>query len=89
MAVLRVAQAQINTTVGDLKGNAAKIADWIGQARSVDADVVTFPELALCGYPPEDLLLRPRFLLDNRRALEDVGSSLRRHIRFGRFCGFS
>jgi NAD+ synthase (glutamine-hydrolysing) len=74
MAVLRVAQAQINTTVGDLKGNAAKIADWIVQARSADADVVTFPELALCGYPPEDLLLRPRFLLDNRRALEELAA---------------
>ncbi len=74
MAVLRVAQAQINTTVGDLKGNVAKIADWIGRARSMDADVVTFPELALCGYPPEDLLFKPRFLADNQRALKDLAA---------------
>jgi NAD+ synthase (glutamine-hydrolysing) len=74
MTVLRVAQAQINTTVGDLSGNTAKIVDWIARARSMKADVVTFPELALCGYPPEDLLLRPRFLLDNRRALEALAA---------------
>jgi NAD+ synthase (glutamine-hydrolysing) len=74
MAVLRVAQAQINTTVGDLKGNAAKIVDWIARGRALNADVVTFPELALCGYPPEDLLLRPRFLVDNRRALDALAA---------------
>lgn len=74
MTVLRVAQAQINATVGDLKGNGEKIAAWIDRARSLDADVVTFPELALSGYPPEDLLLKPRFLSDNLRALEALAA---------------
>ncbi|HTY21588.1 MAG TPA: NAD+ synthase [Desulfomonilaceae bacterium] len=69
MPLLRIAQAQVNLTVGDFRGNLEKIGDWIVRARVAGADIVTFPELALCGYPPEDLLLRPRFLLDNRLAL--------------------
>jgi NAD+ synthase (glutamine-hydrolysing) len=69
MATVRVALAQINPTVGDLRGNFAKIVDWIGRARAAGADIVTFPELALSGYPPEDLLLKPRFVQDCVRAL--------------------
>ncbi len=72
MVSLRVALAQINPTVGDFKGNVAKIGAAIGRAREAGADIVTFPELALCGYPPEDLLLRPQFLRDNGDALEGV-----------------
>lgn len=70
MGTVRIVQAQINSTLGDFDGNLAKITHWIDRARDADADVVTFPELALCGYPPEDLLLRPGFLEDNRAALE-------------------
>ena len=70
MALLRIAQAQINTTVGDFRGNLEKISEWIVRARATGADIVMFPELALCGYPPEDLLFRPKFLRDNRRALD-------------------
>jgi len=70
MASVRIAQAQINVTVGDFAGNLSKIVHYIQQAREASADVVTFPELALCGYPPEDLLLKPRFLRDNHAALE-------------------
>jgi NAD+ synthase (glutamine-hydrolysing) len=69
MAAVRVALAQINPTVGDLRGNLAKIVEWIGRARTAGADIVTFPELALCGYPPEDLLLKPRFVQDSVAAL--------------------
>jgi len=69
---LRIALAQINTTVGDLEGNAAKIVSAMKSARNSDADVVTFPELAICGYPPEDLLLKPQFLRDTRDALENL-----------------
>ena len=58
----RLALAQMNATVGDLEGNAAKIGDLIGRAREEEADLVVFPELALTGYPPEDLLLKPAFL---------------------------
>ena len=62
---LRVALAQADFTVGDLGGNSEKIADWIGRARDLGADLVAFPELALTGYPPEDLLLKPNFIRDN------------------------
>ncbi|MBI5571000.1 MAG: NAD+ synthase [Desulfomonile tiedjei] len=72
MTVFRIAQAQINPTVGDFSGNAQKIVDWIGRAKSAAADLVTFPELALCGYPPEDLLFRASFLTENRQSLEAV-----------------
>jgi NAD+ synthase (glutamine-hydrolysing) len=61
MAQLRIALAQVNTTVGDLAGNAETVLEWSRQAADVDADVVLFPELALTGYPPEDLVLRESF----------------------------
>jgi NAD+ synthase (glutamine-hydrolysing) len=77
MAVVRIAMAQINPTVGDLSGNVAKIGDWVSRARLVSADLVIFPELVLCGYPPEDLLLKRRFLRDTAVALE----RLQRHCR--------
>ena len=69
---LRLAMAQINVVVGDVEGNAQKIVEWIDRARDVDADIVTFPELALTGYPPEDLLLKPQFIDANLAALEKV-----------------
>ena len=60
--VLRLVMAQINTTVGDIEGNTKKILDSIEEAKSVDADVISFPELAITGYPPEDLLFQKSFL---------------------------
>ncbi len=72
MNLLRIAQAQINPTVGDFEGNVGKIVQWIEQAEEAAADIVTFPELALCGYPPEDLLMKRRFLGSNREALEQL-----------------
>jgi NAD+ synthase (glutamine-hydrolysing) len=72
MNTIRVAIAQINPTVGDFNGNVEKIANAITKAKESCADVVTFPELAICGYPPEDLLLRHKFLQDNRDALEKI-----------------
>ena len=72
MRRLRVSLAQINTTVGDLDGNAAKIIDQIGEAESLGADLVAFPELALTGYPPEDLVLRRGFVEDNLSTLDRV-----------------
>ena len=69
---LRVGLAQINTTVGDLEGNVAKVLDFVVRARGLGVDVVSFPELTVTGYPPEDLLLRPSFVRDNREALEAV-----------------
>ena len=59
---MKLALAQINTLVGDVTGNAAKLIEWIGRACDAGADVVLFPELALCGYPPKDLLYKPAFI---------------------------
>jgi len=72
MRTFRLALAQINSTVGDLEGNAAKICRYIDQARSLGADLVAFPELALTGYPPEDLLLKPSFIQSNVEAMRRV-----------------
>ena len=69
---LRLAMAQINVVVGDLEGNARKIVSWMARARDLGADLVTFPELAVTGYPPEDLLLKPAFVDANVEALEAV-----------------
>jgi len=69
---LRIGLAQVNPTVGDLEGNARLIVDWIGRARDEGVDLVCFPELALTGYPPEDLVLKPGFVRDNLRQLDFV-----------------
>jgi NAD+ synthase (glutamine-hydrolysing) len=75
MTSLRVALAQINTTIGDLDGNVAKIVAFTEDARRAGADVVSFPELTITGYPPEDLLLRPRFIADNRESLDRAAAA--------------
>ena len=72
MSSIRVASAQINTTVGDISGNCDLIGDAIGEARRIGADIVAFPELAITGYPPEDLLLSQHFVRTNRSALDDL-----------------
>ena len=68
----RLALAQINSTVGDIPGNTSKIIGYLEQAREVQADLVAFPELAITGYPPEDLLFKNSFLRDNVAAMERV-----------------
>lgn len=70
MSTLRIGLAQINPTVGDFEGNLSIIEGCLEQARERAVDLVAFPELALCGYPPEDLLLKPSFAAANRRYLE-------------------
>jgi NAD+ synthase (glutamine-hydrolysing) len=74
---IRIAQAQINPTVGDIAGNAAKIVDQLKLAKERGADVVTFPELSLCGYPPEDLLFRRSFLEDCAEYLDRLTPEVR------------
>jgi NAD+ synthase (glutamine-hydrolysing) len=69
---LRLALCQINATVGDIAGNARRIREDLRSACEAGAQLVLLPELSLTGYPPEDLLLREHFLLDARRALEDL-----------------
>lgn len=72
MRSLRIALAQINTTVGDFEGNVSKIIEHIKKAEKSGADLVAFPELAITGYPPEDLLLKTQFIEDNLDALQKV-----------------
>ncbi len=73
---MRVALAQINATVGDIEGNAAKIADYTARARDAGAALVVFPELSLTGYPPEDLLLKTHFLDATGAALEELAAGV-------------
>jgi NAD+ synthase (glutamine-hydrolysing) len=73
---MRLALAQINSVVGDIDGNAASVAEWLGRAREANADLVLFPELVVTGYPPEDLLLRPGFVRAARRAVDEIARSV-------------
>src|SRR3989338_6413620 len=75
--MLRIALAQINTTVGDISGNQKKIIEYIHKAQAQNADIVAFPELAITGYPPEDLLYKEYFIRDNLKALQ----ALVKHVR--------
>jgi len=67
---VRIALGQVNPTVGDLPGNVDLLTAWASRATEADADVIVFPELAITGYPPEDLVLRPQFVDDNLTALD-------------------
>jgi NAD+ synthase (glutamine-hydrolysing) len=69
---MKIALAQINTTVGDLKGNTKKIIDRIELAKKKKVDLVVFPELAVTGYPPKDLLLKRDFVLATNKCLKDI-----------------
>src|SRR5258706_14061118 len=75
MRRLTVALAQIDATVGDLDGNAEKIRAGIERARSEGAQLVLFPELALTGYPPEDLLIKTHFLRDTAERLDELAEA--------------
>ena len=70
--MVRIGLAQINTTVGDIKGNFQKILDYILKAKKSGVDIISFPELAITGYPPEDLLLKPKFVEENIKMLEKL-----------------
>jgi NAD+ synthase (glutamine-hydrolysing) len=72
MRTFRIAMVQMNPTVGDLDGNVRRIIGWLREAKKAKPDLIAFPELAITGYPPEDLLLKPQFVADNRRALNEV-----------------
>jgi NAD+ synthase (glutamine-hydrolysing) len=75
MNILRVALAQINPVVGDLPGNEVKIVTRIEQARDAGASIVVFPELAVPGYPPEDLLLKPEFINANLASVQRIAAA--------------
>jgi NAD+ synthase (glutamine-hydrolysing) len=74
---VRLALAQIDPTVGDVDGNAAKAEEWIGRARDEGAELVILPELCIPGYPAEDLYLKRHFLGANQRAVEELAASVR------------
>ena len=69
---LRVAMAQINCVVGDVDGNSRKVIEYINKAKEVGADIIAFPELSVTGYPPEDLLLKDKFVDDNLDGLKKI-----------------
>ncbi len=75
MAVGRIALGQVDLTVGDLEGNVARMASWAERASEAGAELIAFPELAVTGYPPEDLVLRPAFVDDNLEALQDLAAA--------------
>ena len=77
MKALRLGLAQINTTVGDLEGNTAKIREQLAAARDAGCDLVAFPELAVTGYPPEDLVLRRAFCEASRGATAGLAEATR------------
>ncbi|MHB8513395.1 MAG: NAD+ synthase [Actinomycetota bacterium] len=76
MRTLRLALAQINPTVGDIRGNALAIRKWLSKAEAAQADIAAFPELTITGYPPEDLLLKPSFIEDNIAALKRLAQDV-------------
>ncbi len=69
---MRIALGQINTTIGDFAGNSAKIVEYATRARQGGAELVLFPELSICGYPPRDLVERPWFVERNRETAEEI-----------------
>ncbi|MGA2090403.1 MAG: NAD+ synthase [Endomicrobiales bacterium] len=73
---MKIALAQINPTVGDISGNTAKILSWTTLARERGASLVVFPEMTVTGYPPEDLLLKPSFVVANRKALNTLARKI-------------
>src|SRR5207245_10538121 len=77
MRRFRVGLGQINPTVGDFEGNVQKIVEAIERARALGCQLVAFPELAVPGYPPEDLLFKPAFIVANRKALDVVTRDMR------------
>ena len=76
----RVAMAQINPTVGDFEGNTRKIIERLDEAQALGADIVSFPELAIPGYPPEDLLIKTDFIQENRDCLQEIARHATRSV---------
>jgi len=74
---VKIALGQINPTVGDFSGNAAKIIEFARRAQSAGAGLILFPELSVCGYPPRDLVERPSFIARNRETAEHIASEVR------------
>ena len=80
MPTLRVALMQVNVTVGDISGNKLKILEKIAWSRKLQADLIVFPEMAITGYPPEDLLLKPHFIRAAKEAMEAIAQTVHREV---------
>jgi NAD+ synthase (glutamine-hydrolysing) len=75
MRILRIGLGQINATVGDIEGNTKKILDYLEKGKKMGVDLMAFPEMAVTGYPPEDLLLMPKFMEANFRAIQRIAKA--------------
>ena len=75
---MRIGLGQFDAVVGDLEGNAERMREIYGQAVAKKVDLLVFPELAVCGYPPEDLLLKKHFLDDNRQGRGETRAEIAR-----------
>jgi NAD+ synthase (glutamine-hydrolysing) len=75
MRTLRIGLCQINTTVGDIEGNTRKILDYVAKGKKMGADLLAFPEMAITGYPPEDLLLMPKFIEANLKVVKKIAQA--------------
>lgn len=74
--MIRIGIGQINSTVGDLEGNCRKIKEYIEKAKKFKVDIIAFGELSVCGYPPEDLLFKPKFIKDNLKTLMELSKEI-------------
>jgi NAD+ synthase (glutamine-hydrolysing) len=83
---VKIALGQINPTIGDFSGNSAKIIECSRQAHSLNAEMVLFPELAVCGYPPRDLLEKPAFVTRNQQVVNEIAAAVPPGITV--ICGF-
>src|SRR5687768_8549886 len=73
---MRIALAQTNPTIGDIAGNVRRTIEFTARAKAGGADLVVFPELSVIGYPPKDLLLKPQFIDDNLRAVQNIAQQV-------------
>jgi NAD+ synthase (glutamine-hydrolysing) len=74
--MIRIGLGQMNSTVGDITGNGEKVIEWVERAKVEDVDILALPELAITGYPPEDLLLKKGFVDANMRTINEVASRI-------------
>ncbi len=85
---MKIALAQINPTVGDFQGNTKKIIDFAREAAAAQADVVMFPELAVCGYPPADFLDKPSFVARCAEATAEIAAAATAGTPLAVICGY-
>jgi NAD+ synthase (glutamine-hydrolysing) len=78
---MKIALVQVNPVIGDFRYNSTQIISWTEKARRKGCDLAVFPELALCGYPPQDLLERPAFIAEHDKALQSLNFRCCHYLR--------